>query len=201
MTHPHLLTSSFGNSASPAAAGDVARRPRSVIHRALISRVAAAACLLPLAWWALRPIHIETASTSTTSVTAPPPRGVAELDVSAFRAPIWYLPPPPPAPAPVLAAPPILPPSCTLLAVVKSLEGHRAVVLDTRANRVVELQVGDRFGEHTVTLIEARGVVLRAGESSAVLSLDPRDPPTMPPVKSPHAEATSRQAPQTAVRP
>lgn len=98
-----------------------------------------------------------------------PAVAVADLDVSAFRAPLWVVPTPPPAPAPPPAPP--APLKLQLLAVIHEDGLYKAVVYDPDADKILVAAAGERLGNRTVERVNPSGVELRDGAGLRTLVL------------------------------
>ncbi len=113
----------------------------------------------------------------------------AQLDLAAFRAPIWVAPPVPLAspstkPAPDAPPPPPPPPpplKWQLLAIIaehrKGDAAHagftpRAMLYDPETDAVLELAAGDRHAGRSVESITRDGIIIRTGAHTHILTLE-----------------------------
>ena len=122
------------------------------------------------AWalWPLRTSDLVPALAGETPQTAPE-TAVAELDTSAFRAPLWISAPPPPPPAAAPAAPPPL--KLQLLAVVREGGQYRAMLYDPDSDRILVAAEGERLGARTLERVTAAGVQIRDASGVRTLAL------------------------------
>ena len=118
----------------------------------------------------------ETAAPAIAPTDAVPP----PLDLAAFRAPLWVVPPPLPAPA---APPPPPPPlNLQLLAITIDKGVHQALVYDPAQDKVVTLKTGDTILGRRVESIDDKSVKFRLKDQLQSLGLDqPAGPATKTP--------------------
>lgn len=154
------------------------RGPRIGARLPLVCAVAVAIC----AAWALMPLgEIEASSAAATPArtvvsSLSPPR--TELDLAAFRVPVWVVPaPPPPPPRPEPPPPPPPPLKLQLLAIIRDADGFKASIYDPDADRIVLVGVGDAIEARTVASITEDAVKIRDGEREHTLVLDHIGPP------------------------
>jgi hypothetical protein len=150
--------------------------------RLRIETAATIAALAGLSAWAFWPVGgIEAGPVPGGPAASPssdlPP---AALDLAAFRAPLWVIPPPPPPPPPPpTPAPPPPPLKLQLLAVTRESPSDAlvAVLYDPDQDKVVSVRAGERIGARTVQAIDAQSVTIAdaAGPRTLLLSPEPAE--------------------------
>ena len=139
-----------------------------------IGRMLPAVCMLAIlisalfaAWRVTKPT-MEAPSITVAAAGAAEP-GVAPLDTSVFRTPLWVAPPAPP-PGPVAAAPP--PPlRLQLVAILRDKGEYRAALYDPDADKLVVVGPGDIIAGRTIERVGAADLSLRDNGLSRTLSL------------------------------
>lgn len=151
--------------------------------------VATAMIAVPLlalsAAWALRPLHQK--ESAPPRILPPPPDApeapaAPALNIAAFDAQLWCVPPPPMVKAPEPPPPPEVPLRLKLIGIMhEEREGAAidlAVLYDADSNRLLFAECGQKLGRHTVTRISESGVELTTGRARQTLLLDERTKPS-----------------------
>lgn len=130
------------------------------------------------AFWSL-PVPTMPAS-GTMNVPAGPsisrtPAPQVELDLMAFRAPIWVT---PPAPAALLPPPPPPPPlRIQLLGIGSDLKGAVCMLFDPDSGAIASVRLGERFANYEIAFIGDDRVECRMGVAVQSLFLRASAPP------------------------
>jgi hypothetical protein len=124
--------------------------------------------------WALWPLgrtSIDSPDLTVATQAAPP--APVELDIDAFRAPLWIVAAPPPEPP---APPPPPPPlRLQLLAIVDERGVYKAAIYDPDADRLFVASTGETIAGRTVETIGHDSVDLREGDQTRRLALNPQE--------------------------
>lgn len=101
---------------------------------------------------------------------APTPK--RPLDLAAFRAPLWVIPPPPPAaPAPPPPPPPL---KLQLIAIISADSTHptqAALLYDPEQDKLFTVHEGETLQNRTIEKITQAGVHIRDGAGERILTL------------------------------
>lgn len=148
---------------------------------ALIARlswvpVACVAALAVFAAWAFRPLITHVHDQAPRRVTTGDSEEQFQLDLNAFKLPLWVAPPAPPEPPPEPVPPsPPAPLTLELLAVIDGDDTFSAVLYDPRSDRLLVLNEGQSIQEgQTIEEVTAGGVVIRAHDGVHTLALRER---------------------------
>lgn len=113
-------------------------------------------------------------SENAASNTGPTTSTNPSLDTTAFRTPIWVVPPPPPPPPTPPAPPPPPPPLKLQLIAIRNEEGRLvAIVFDPDQNKLLSLVDGETIAGRTVERVTPLAVELRGFGATQALSLKP----------------------------
>lgn len=143
-------------------------------------RVGVGAWALTAVWafWPVSlPVPIDTEATPAAAQSGPSLQSPLLLDLAAFDAPVWVLPPAPEAP--VVAAPPPPPPPFKLQLLGVSVEVtpngpvYRAVLYDPDSDAIRVVAAGESVAGRQVTSVTSCEVSLLLGNSHAKLALRP----------------------------
>ena len=160
------MNGSLENDATPPQNG------RTAVPRRLV--VACCSAVVVAAAWSLWPLgELRTAEPVLDSNPGPQPEQArAQLDVSAFRAPVWIATSPPP---PLAQAPPPPPPPAPLrvqlLAIMKEPGGYRAALYETDTDRLLVVSAGEHVSGRVVEAVSEDRVALRDDRGVRTLTL------------------------------
>lgn len=158
-------------SPAPPTQRQLARPARGAGTRAALV-VALAAAAIGAAVWALAPVSVPTVEPQASPARSEAPaRALADLDIAAFRAPLWVAAPAPPSlPAPAAPLPPL---KLQLLAVVREGETYKAMLYDPDADTILVGAPGEKLGAggRTVERVTAEGVQIRDATGVRTLAL------------------------------
>jgi hypothetical protein len=134
--------------------------------------------------WAVWPVRSSLVAPPVIAAPKPPAReqpDASPLELAAFDAQIWVLPPKPTVTPPEPAPPPETPLKLKLVGI---LQGHRAdaalvaVLYDPASDKLAFAPSGEKVGGYTVGEISDASVELTSGRSSRTLLLDNRPKPS-----------------------
>lgn len=154
---------------------DLARRTRIVL------RAGACTCALAAVWAFLPvslPVRTDTEATVDVAPVDPRMHQLPPLNLAAFDAPVWVVPPAPEPP--VVAAPPPPPPPPLKLqllgvSVEQTVDGpvYRAVLYDPDVDAIHVVAAGESVAGRRVTRVTSSDVSIALGDSHATLALRP----------------------------
>jgi hypothetical protein len=99
----------------------------------------------------------------------PAERSLPPLDLAAFHAPLWVVPPPPPPPA--APAPPPPPLKLQLIAIVREGEGYKAALYDPDQDKLFIVGTGERIAGRIIEEVRAGDLTIQDHGISRTLAL------------------------------
>jgi len=143
-----------------------AEAPRRAIGTpSLIAAMASVMIVGAWAFWPLAPLAGEAIPAVSGPLSPPKPK---PLNLAAFGAPLWVVPPPPPTP--VVPAPPT-PLKVQLIAIVSDQAGRAALLYDPEQDKLVTVHEGDPIQGRTIERITSAHVRIRDKASAQTLAL------------------------------